>query len=209
MVDYIQLLASDLALGKFDNKEMLIKGFLLIAIIQGEVWHVDYMNPAGSAKAGKTGDTKKLLLNASKIAAYAMTYRMGASKDGGAPVADGAGYKKDGTKEEYEYNGGPALNRQGAITKLGSTTNKLQSNALVDAWFILFHAHKSTPSNPAKGTIKADAEIYGKMYTGTTKNTSVQKIALQGWPQGIAGENAMLFKLDIDGQTALSPMRHR
>lgn len=75
--DYIQLIASNLVKGNLKNKEMLLEGFILFAIIQGDVFPVDYSNLAIG------GNQKELLLkNAAKIAAYAMTYRKGAGEGG-------------------------------------------------------------------------------------------------------------------------------
>jgi hypothetical protein len=96
ILDYIQLLASDLLLSRSTNKLMLLEGFILWAIIQGDVWPVDYVNPA--SKPGGDDSVKRNLLNAARIAAYAITYRMGLGPNDSAPLHGGNGKIKHTTK---------------------------------------------------------------------------------------------------------------
>ena len=142
-VDYIRLLASDLVAAKSTNKMMLLEGFVLFAIIQGDVFPVDYSNIATT-----TNGYEPLLKNAAKIAAYAMTYRMGVGVGGigddGAirPTADIlgvqsllAGGKKifyrstrmvDGeSKPEYEYL---SYNMENKIGPLDSDSDKEEAS---------------------------------------------------------------------------------
>lgn len=155
--DYIQLLASDLFARNMTNKQMLLGGFVLLSIIQGDVFPVDYSNLATGGN-----DKEKLLKNASKIAAYAMTYRAGLHTtksdggDGGIRASTKHGksnvfFVSNNIKNDYAYkttksDEDKALNRQKALSTLRKNTSP-QARALTEAYQILSTAQNAAPTD--------------------------------------------------------------
>lgn len=174
-VDYMQLLASDLLTGYFgpdklkSNKWALMQGFILYAIIQGQVFPVSPI-PA-------TEKESPLMKKAAKIAAYAMTYRMGLKTK--ELYGDGAIMRKDiggGLKTENgdflyqslikdkEYKKDSLLGRSGVKAKLELDTT--QANALNDAWQVLKSVSDKIP----------DDDLFKYMYNLNNQKRRVQAL---------------------------------
>lgn len=177
-VDYMRLLASDLVSVQSTNKLMLLEGFVLYAIIQGEVFPVSPI-PA-------TEKERPLMLNAAKLAAYAMTYRMGntqygqghlerhhggiggwVSARGTMKPGEGSPYKNktttpdnsDDEEEEidFSYSGGIGRLLVQELLKPDSG----QARALRDAYNIL--------QSSTKDKLPSQDDIYWKMYERVTQ----------------------------------------
>lgn len=195
VVDYIQLLASDLLFGKSTNKLMLLEGFILMAIIQGDVWPVDYMHPAvkNEAGGGVNEDTKKLLLEAAKIAAYAMTYRMGLRTDGGDGAIESASimgtFQVDNANNEYYYQSNGkrdrSLNRSRAKEIL-NRNQTLQAKALSDARNILATVSANRPRDPEALKTNPDTKkvepTFNVMYGNNSKHKDIHGGDIKGLP---------------------------
>lgn len=176
VVDYIQLLASDLVASKATNKMMLLEGFVLFAILQGDVFPVDYGNIAS-----KSNGLEPLLKNAAKIAAYGMTYRRGINKGDAANLPDRiksanafvpgkvfnvSDKPSSDNSPEYLYDNNST--RVLARTKL-NTNDSMQAQALDGERKILFAADAKAPTDI----------IYTGMYTNNVKRVD------SGDPKGL------------------------
>ena len=234
IVDYIRLLASDLVAGKMTNKEMLLRGFILFAIVQGDVFPVDYNNVATPGT-----NNEQLLKNAAKIAAYAMTYRKGVNQgdldDDGAirPTADITGLQSlhagrtkvfyrnkqmtdQQDKQEYDYfsytnEWDEDKGKYDLISVIDPTLNR--QGAITQLRKNVRFPLQASALNEAWGimiTARDEAPtdpIYQTMYPKNIKQATQKPNAL-ALP---AGKNIdqLIQEMGLKGQDSLSPARNR